>query len=218
MSTKSRARSRPTPPPPPAKKFPIIPIVGGLIAAALIAAIAISVADSESKAASRVEIGSPELSGEALPPFASSAADPAVGTVIPAVTGTDFDGNVVTIGPGEGPAAIVFLAHWCPHCQREVPAVQAWLDGGGEPAVPLVSVATSISAARDNYPPWSWLDREGWTSPVLVDDEDGTVMLGFGGTGFPYWVFINADGEVVARASGEIGVDNMRQLMELAAA
>jgi hypothetical protein len=74
-----------------------------------------------------------------------------------------------------------------------------------------------MDETRGNYPPWSWLDREGWTSPVLVDDAFGSVMGAFGGRGFPYWVFFDGDGNVVARAEGELGVDTVSQLLELAA-
>ena len=68
------------------------------------------------------------------------------------------------------PKILLFLAHWCPHCQREVPIVQGWLDAGGLPQnVDLISIATSIDPARPNYPPEAWLTREGWEPTVLVD-------------------------------------------------
>jgi hypothetical protein len=52
---------------------------------------------------------------------------------------------------------------------------------------------------------------------VVVDDAQGTVFLSFGGRGFPYWVFFNGDGNVVARTEGEVGVDTLQQLLQLAA-
>lgn len=197
------------------KKLPILPILGGVVGVALVVAIALSIAGSEPESAA-VEIGSPTVTG-ALPAFDRNTADPAVGTAIPNAEGTDFDGNAVTLGPGDGPGGIVFLAHWCQHCQAEVPELQAWLDGGGTPAASIYSVATSIDPSRGNYPPWSWLEREGWTAPVLVDDNTGAVMRAFGGTAFPYWVFFDGAGNVVARAEGRLGADTVAQLLEMAA-
>jgi hypothetical protein len=215
MADKSKSKKRPAAPaPPPAKKLPIAWILGGAVGLALVVAIAIGL--SEETAGAAVEIGSPTVSGDALPLFSADGADAAVGMQMPAVVGTDFDGQEVVIGPGNGPAAIVFLAHWCGLCQNEVPAIQGWLDGGATPAAPIYSVATGIDKARPNYPPWSWLEREGWTSPLLVDDAAQSIMRAFGGSGFPFWVFINEDGEVIGRVAGDIGVSGLQTALQLA--
>src|SRR5680860_677016 len=77
------------------------------------------------------EITNAETSGDALQPF-STGLDSAVGTPAPTMTGTALDGESIKIEPGDGtPKAIVFLAHWCPHCQREVPVVTDWAADGG---------------------------------------------------------------------------------------
>ncbi len=139
-----------------------------------------------------------------LPVFVATANDPAVGMRAPEVTGSDFDGQPVTLA-AQGQAQIVlFLAHWCPHCQREVPVVQDWLDAGGLPeGVQLLSVATSIDPNAPNYPPDAWLEREGWQPPVLVD-ADESVARSYGLASFPYWVAIDSDGSVAMRTTGEL--------------
>jgi thiol-disulfide isomerase/thioredoxin len=63
---------------------------------------------------------------------------------------------------------VVFVAHWCPHCQAEVPRIVA-LAKAGKVSVPIVGVATGTDASAPNYPPSAWLQREGWPYPVLVD-------------------------------------------------
>jgi thiol-disulfide isomerase/thioredoxin len=109
----------------------------------------------------------------------------------------------------------MFVAHWCPHCQAEVPAVQEWLDTtGGVSGVRLVAVSTWLAPERDNYPPWTWLKREGWTPPVLADDDAAHVMTAFGGDATPFWVFVDADGNVVARIAGEIDVASLQSVLE----
>jgi thiol-disulfide isomerase/thioredoxin len=138
------------------------------------------------------------------PAFVATAGDPAVGQVIPPVSGTSFDGGPVVINADGRPKLLLFLAHWCPHCQREVPVVQAWLDAGRLPGtVDLISVATSTDPARPNYPPADWLRREHWQPPVLVDRDD-TVADRFGLSAFPYWVAVRSDGTVAARVTGEL--------------
>ena len=125
------------------------------------------------------------------------------------VAGTDFVGTPVELGPTGRPQIILFLAHWCGHCQNEVPLVQAWIDGGGlGDDVDLFSVATRISADADNYPPDAWLEREGWTPEVLVDTTDD-VARAYGLGGFPYWVFVDGDGAVRGRWTGPIAIDDL---------
>jgi thiol-disulfide isomerase/thioredoxin len=149
------------------------------------------------------------VSGDSLPAFAEGD-DPAVGLPAPTLQGEDFRGQPVAVADDGRPKAIVFLAHWCPHCQREVPVIQDWLDAEGAPQdVDLYSVATSIDPAQPNYPPDAWLEREGWTVPVLVDDADDAAATAFGLTVFPYFVFVDADGNVVARASGELTIEQL---------
>ena len=161
------------------------------------------------------EVGTPSVTGTLLAPLLNQRPDPAIGVQIPSVTGADFEGNAVSIGPDDGAQAIVFLAHWCSHCQAEVPAVQEWIDAGATPdGVRLVSVATAMDDTRPNYPPSAWLDREGWTPPIVVDDEAQSVMQAFGGTAFPFWVFVSEDGTVAARAAGELGVETLAAAFE----
>ena len=141
-----------------------------------------------------------------LPKFdATVADDPAVGTTIPTVTGDTFDGDSVTIEADGKAKLLMFVAHWCPHCQREVPMLKAHLDDVPMPDdVQLLTVSTSVEPSADNYPPQEWLDRVGWEAPTLADDEAGTIAKAFGLSAFPYFVAVDADGKVVARASGEL--------------
>ncbi|MDH3469725.1 MAG: TlpA family protein disulfide reductase [Acidimicrobiia bacterium] len=210
MATKSRTNKPPQATP--AKKLPIGWIAGGVLAVALMVAMVLSFGSLEDAAP---EFGAPAVTGDPLAPLLGAGADSAVGQPIPSVAGADFDGNAVSIGPDDGAQAIVFLAHWCSHCQAEVPAVQEWIDAGATPeGVRLVSVATAMDDTRPNFPASAWLDREGWTPPIVVDDEAQSVMQAFGGTGFPFWVFVSEDGTVAGRASGELGVDSVAAAFE----
>ena len=190
-----------------ARKLPIWWIAGGVAAAALVATVILTLSGGG------FEFGSPTVSGEGLPALVDSAADPAVGAPIPAVDGADFDGSAVTLAADGHAKMILFLAHWCTHCQAEVPVVQEWLDAGGLPdGVDFYSVATGISETRDNFPPDAWLEREGWTPPVIVDDEASTVGAHFGLDAFPFWVFVYPDGTVAGRVTGRLDPPTLERI------
>jgi cytochrome c biogenesis protein CcmG, thiol:disulfide interchange protein DsbE len=157
--------------------------------------------------------GRPTISGDPLPPFAGPTGDGAVGVVVPTVQGADFSGTTVSIAADGRPKAIMFFAHWCPHCQAEVPLIQTWVSAGGVPqGVDLVSVATGIDPARPNYPPDAWLQREGWTVPVLVDPAN-TIAEAYRLTAYPFWVFVGPDGKVAGRAAGEMTIPNLEAMI-----
>jgi thiol-disulfide isomerase/thioredoxin len=189
----------------------IIGIVGGAVVLLLIAAVAFG--NEEAGA----EFGEPTIQGESLPlmPRNSPFDDTATGLAYPDVQGQDFEGTTVTIDSSDQRAkGIVFLAHWCPHCQQEVPRVQAWLDAtGGDPEVDLYSVSTSMNSGQPNYPPSDWLNGEGWAIPTIRDDQDNSVLLAYGAGGFPYWVFTNADGTVAARTSGQLTIEQLTTIL-----
>ena len=189
----------------------IIGVVGGLVVLLLVAAVMFG---NEEIGA---EYGSPELSGTSLPPFPNevSVDTSAEGLAAPEVFGVDYGGNEVAITDDGVAKGIVFLAHWCQFCQREVPGVQEWLDnGGGVEGVDLYSVSTAVNSGRPNYPPSEWLDSEGWTVPIILDDQSGSVHRAYGGGGFPYWVFLNADGTVALRTAGNLTIEQLAGFLD----
>ncbi|CAB4876654.1 unannotated protein [freshwater metagenome] len=144
------------------------------------------------------------VTGVPLAPMDGSATDPAVGTQAPEIVGASFDGTPVSIKPG-APTLVVLLAHWCPHCQREVPRLVDWNKAGKLPAgVNVVGIATGTSPDKPNFPPSSWLSTEGWPWPVLADSGTRVAADALGLTGFPTFVFLDAQGKVLFRTSGEV--------------
>jgi thiol-disulfide isomerase/thioredoxin len=217
--TRSRKQS-PAPHTGPSVSMIVIGLGALVIAAAAVAAVALAPAPAAPSPAgtappSGATAASPSNAGANadLPAFASTTNDAAVGRPIPEVDGRSFDGTPVRIAADGRPKLIVFLAHWCPHCQREVPVVQAWLDANGMPAgVELISVATAIDPNRPNYPPDAWLAREHWEVPVIVD-ADNQIATRYGLTAFPFWVAVAADGTVAQRLTGELTPDQLDALV-----
>ena len=166
---------------------------------------------SRSDVGTGVNITSAEVSGEPLQEHGQQP-DSAVGQPAPTLSGTAIDGEEITIEPGDGtPKAIAFLAHWCPHCQREVPTVVSWAENGGVPdGVEVLGVATGIERNRGNYPPHDWFERENWDFPTLVDG-DAAAARAYGLTTYPYWVLVDGEGNVVERWAGETTSDQLSQ-------
>lgn len=159
------------------------------------------------------------VAGTALPAEPSDGSDdPSIGLIAPEVSGQNFEGIDVSIGHG-APTLVVFLAHWCPHCQAEVPKIEQWLRANGMPAdVQLYAVATGTSDQRPNFPPAKWLQKEGWTVPTMVDDQNGTAADAYGLSSFPFFVAVDANGKVVARTSGELELSQFEALLAAAKA
>jgi cytochrome c biogenesis protein CcmG/thiol:disulfide interchange protein DsbE len=216
--TTRAARSRGMPrrrQPTTARRSPTLVVVGGIAAVVILAAVVAVLASTGSSGLAEPASRQLVVSGTPLPALPASGADPALGQLLPSITGTGLDGEAVQIGPDAGAQAIVVLAHWCPHCRAEVPLLTEWLASNQPPAgVRVVALSTAIDAARPNYPPSAWLEREGWARPTLVDDAGSTGLDALGITNFPGFVFVNADGTVASRTTGEIGMDAFAAALE----
>lgn len=153
--------------------------------------------------------------GTELTPYNPEIDDPAVGQAAPVVDGQRFDGSAITIGgPTDQPTMYVFLAHWCPHCNDEVPELLS-LENDGELAdVDVVAISTAVAADRENYPPSAWLDEKGWAWDALADDEQSLAIIAYGGTSFPFTVLVDTDGNVIARKAGSASADEIRTWLD----
>jgi len=190
--------------------------LGGLVGLALIVLLAISIAGEEEIDAS-IGFGEITMEGDPLPVLADPVNDVATGLTAPSVSGADWEDNAYSIGPDGTPKLLVFLAHWCPHCQAEVPVIQQWLDDGGLPeGVDIYGLTVATDRLRPNWPPQDWLVQAGWTPPVIMDDEIGTAAVAFGMAGTPMYVVLDGENNVLQRVSGEIGVDGLNTLSQIA--
>lgn len=183
-------------------------LIGGiaaLIAVAAIIAVA-SQSGSDEVVAGVEEFQSVEVVGQALPEPVKGETDKAVGMTAPVLTGKGFTGNTIVTSPG-APTLLVFLAHWCPHCQREVPLLVQWQRDGLVPSgLDVIGIATSSDPASPNFPPSEWLAREEFPAlwPVMADSGEKTAATAMGVSGFPFFVLLDSNGKVALRISGEI--------------
>lgn len=195
-----------------------IPWIIGVVVVALIGAVVIALTrsdDSDTGTTAIVETNAVVIVGDPLPEF--SSVDAAIGMVAPQASGTGFDGLGVELLADGQPTLVGFFAHWCPVCQGEVDELSTYLNDTGVPDdVRVVAVSTSVQPQEDNYPPSEWFDDEGWPTPILLDDDESSVGVAYGLTGFPFWVVVGADGNVIGRVSGAVGPDQFDALIEVA--
>ena len=152
-------------------------------------------------------------------PEEAGAPDPAVGLPSPVITALDFDDQPLTIGEPGRAQVLVFLAHWCPVCDQELPTLRSVVQAGGIPdEVDLVLVTTGLDPGRPNWPPTRWLADAGLGDVTTVRDDVGDpLMRAYGLRAYPAWAVIDAEGTVVARRQGLLPAVGVAQLLDLAA-
>tara|TARA_B100000941_G_scaffold269324_1_gene226513 strand:+ start:26 stop:628 length:603 start_codon:yes stop_codon:yes gene_type:complete len=189
-------------------------IIAGAVVLVLGLAIAIGVTLSSEPVAAGLPEGEINVDGESLPQYAGENDDNiALGLSAPTFSAPDQNSEIFSLEKNGNSKALLFLAHWCPHCQREVPVVQSFIDSNGvPPGIDVIAVATSIDRGRDNYPPQEWLEREGW-SEIQIYDLDREIGEAYGLNAFPYWVFLDKDLNVIARRTGNLPEDMVGALL-----
>lgn len=154
------------------------------------------------------------FSGTALPSLEDSVpapgADPAVGTAAPVLNGFGFDGTPMQVKADGKPVLLVFLAHWCPHCNAEIPRLIEWKESDQMPdSLEVIGIATGSRDDQANWPPSQWLVDMEWPWASMADSETQDAALAMGVSGYPGLVLLDADGTVLARRSGEASVSEL---------
>ena len=189
-------------------------IIAGSVILVIGLAVAIGVSLVDEPLDGNLPEGETAIEGDFLPEFAGENDDNiARGLQAPRFSGPNENSEIVSLEKNGNAKVLLFLAHWCGYCQKEVPAVQEYIDLIGIPdGVEIIAVATSIDRARDNYPPHDWLKEEGW-SETQIYDLDREIGTAYGLNAFPYWVFLDKELNVVARRTGNLPQDQVGQLL-----
>lgn len=189
-------------------------IIAGAVILVLGLAIAIAVTLSSEPVAAGLPEGETTVTGDLLPEFAGENDDNiALGLAAPIFSAPNENSEIVSLEKNGNAKALLFLAHWCGYCQKEVPVVQGFIDSAGvPPGVDVIAIATSIDRGRENYPPQKWLADEGW-SETQIYDLDREIGNAYGLSAFPYWVFLDKDLNIVARRTGNLPADMVGALL-----
>ncbi|GAC1410350.1 MAG: hypothetical protein NVSMB64_19440 [Candidatus Velthaea sp.] len=175
------------------RRKPIVFVTIGVLAVALIVFVALAnngVVPGVPKAATEVRQQAKLKVGQAAPPFSVST------------TAGPFD-----LATAQTPVFLEVFATWCPHCQREVPVVDALAKKYGKQ---MTFVAVSGSGVGiDGNTPESQADviafgqKYGVTYPVAYDP-DLKVANAYLQSGFPTIVLIKKDKTISSLQDGEI--------------
>tara|TARA_Y100000816_G_scaffold232594_1_gene177954 strand:+ start:280 stop:882 length:603 start_codon:yes stop_codon:yes gene_type:complete len=189
-------------------------IIAGAVILVLGLAIAIGVTLSSEPVAAGLPEGETTVTGDLLPEFSGENDDNiALGLAAPIFSAPNENSEIVTLEKNGNAKALLFLAHWCGYCQKEVPIVQRVINTIGVPdGVEVIAIATSIDRGRENYPPQKWLDEEGWSETQLYD-LDKEIGSAYGLNAFPYWVFLDKDLNVIARRTGNLPEETVGGLL-----
>ncbi len=130
----------------------------------------------------------------------------------PDFTVYDTDGNAVKLSDMKGkPVVVNFWASWCPPCKAELPDFEETYKKHGEEVVFMMVNMTdgaqeTVSVAR------SYLESTDFTFPIYFDT-DLSAAYTYGVTSIPMTLFINADGEFVTYARGQIDSEILEKVI-----
>jgi cytochrome c biogenesis protein CcmG/thiol:disulfide interchange protein DsbE len=135
----------------------------------------------------------------------------ASGEPIPDFEAPELEGGTIAWADQVGrPTVLAIWAPWCPHCQAELPRLAAALEN--HPDVQLVTITTAYGA-QPGPTPGGYMADEGLSFPVAVDDDAGTLMQGFGVSGFPTTYYVASDGTVVTSTEGEVDPAELESIL-----
>lgn len=122
---------------------------------------------------------------------------------LPVFTLDDLDGKPTSIAKWRGKSLVLnFWATWCAPCQREIPLLKSLADDWQMRDVTVVGVAVDHRAEV-----LSFADKFRISYPLLVGEQDAldaAAALGMDSPVFPFTVFTDRRGEVVALFVGEL--------------
>lgn len=159
------------------------------------------------------------VTGEGLTPLGDSGTDASVGAPGPALKGYTHAGAPIEVVPSESgtPTMLVFLAHWCPHCNREIPRLNDWKERGLVPDnLRVIGITTASRNDQANWPPSEWMNTMEWTFEVMADSDTQQAATAYGVDGFPFMVILDAQGNVAKRFSGEVEVADLVSIIDTA--
>ena len=179
------------------------------------------IAGADATATGEVATPNPSVTAPAapagvLPRFVPGQPDVAVGMKLETIEGENgYSDDQLTIDPADGQKRIWMIwAHWCPHCQTELPALAASYDAYQEayPDISFATISSSIDPERGN-PLEPYLEEQQFPFPVLVDP-DSSVAARLGVNAFPFWVITDGDGTVLLRSAGYLDATQLDNLVE----
>ena len=128
----------------------------------------------------------------------------------PDFTVYDKDGNTIKLSDMKGtPVVLNFWASWCPPCKAEMPEFdEIAKEYAGKVAFMMVDLTDGVQETQEKAQ--AFIDSMGYTFPVYFD-KDSDAAYKYGIQSIPTTIFIDANGNLVAGATGAIDGDTLRR-------
>lgn len=139
----------------------------------------------------------------ALPPTAQPAPAAKLVATVPVFSLADREGKMRTLADWQGKALIVnFWATWCAPCRKEIPLLQKLQREHAGEGFQVVGIAVDF---RDKV--LAYADEMKIEYPLLIGEQEGldaAAAFGVDAVGFPFTVFTDTRGRIVAAHMGEL--------------
>lgn len=123
-----------------------------------------------------------------------------VGDLAPDFTLTNLEGEKVSLSDYRGKGVLLnFWASYCDPCKREMPAMEKQYQAMKDEGIEILAVNIAESHVAIN----SFKNRFGFTFPILLD-RDRSITNRYGIIPIPTSFFIDSNGIVVAKVTGEM--------------
>jgi thiol-disulfide isomerase/thioredoxin len=145
-------------------------------------------------------------------------AEPELATIdtLPEFSLEDREGNQRSIRSWPGKSMIVnFWATWCAPCRREIPLLKDLQQTHGDDGFQVVGVAVDFREDVLKYAQEIGIDY-----PLLIGEQDGleaVTKFGVPSVGFPFTVFTDSQGRIVALHLGELTRPQSKVLIDVVA-
>lgn len=122
---------------------------------------------------------------------------------VPEFSLADREGKMRSLGDWKGKALIVnFWATWCAPCRKEIPLLQKLQQERGGEGFQVVGIAVDF---RDKV--LAYADEMKIDYPLLIGEQEGldaAAAFGIDAVGFPFTIFTDTSGRIVAAHMGEL--------------
>ncbi|MDA3941089.1 MAG: TlpA disulfide reductase family protein [Spirochaetia bacterium] len=126
----------------------------------------------------------------------------------PEFSAENLEGKQISLSSQKGKVILLNLwATWCPPCRAEMPSMERLYQKLNDPNFTILAIATPTPPKETREKIIDFVDENGYTFPVLIDDSK-EISYQYGSGSIPTSWIIDAEGKVLARFVGAMEWDS----------